>query len=734
MPDKKKKKSEPGRGGQFAGFYPKLIGLAVVVCLFLCAGIARLVHITVSGDSFADLVSDYTRSRTVTIQANRGEIFDRNGVPLVKNRYSYEIRMNYRLMSADDGEYNALWLKVCEAVAATDSPSFLDTLAFPFDGEDPVALTLIAAESGTAGEEATDGGQAEEKPAGRADSATLQDSREFLLSAVKAARSKEQTAALGDSEPTGEEALAYLRARYVLRDKEGNPLYDPETELLLLRVRYEAEYRRFGSYNPFVVCGDASLSLITYLKEMKLRGVDVVTNASREYCYPGIASHILGRVGPIQAGTAEYYTAQGYALNAIVGISGAEAVFEAQLHGTDGKMTVVEDLYGNVVDQYISVEPVAGQDVWLTIDIGLQQKAEQALADNIAYIVQKAESRPGDLDGEDADSGALTVVNPSSGEVLAMASYPTYNLAAFREEYPLLSADPAAPYLNRALDGCYPPGSTFKPATAIAALEEGVITPDTIIRDEGIYRYYADYQPRCWIYLRSGGTHGPLNLVGAIQHSCNYFFYEVGRQLTIEKLNEYCKKLGLGQPTGIEFKESVGILAGPDYTESNGLGSWGPGDTLQAAIGQSYNTFTPLQLSCYISTLINGGTRYRAHLLSSVHDFLSDTPAYVQEPEVLDRLNLNAEYVRVIKEAMRSVAENGSASSIFGKYDIPMGGKTGTAQISETSSDNAVFVAFAPFDEPELVVSIVVEHGNSGTDTGYAVREIFDYWFKERAQ
>jgi penicillin-binding protein 2 len=681
-----------------AGFVPKIIGLFVFFILSCLFAFWRLVSINITGDSFADIVSDYTTKRTVTIKANRGEIFDRNGVPLVQNQYSYNVELNYRLMSAYDSEYNDLWLKIREAIIRTESHSFLDKLAFPFNGSYPDLYWIDSTEEGNDASKRI----------------------EFARTLV----AKEDEDGLDAAE-----VIERLCTRYGLVSEDNIPLYSDEDMQLLLAMRFEAEYREFGAYVPFVVAENVGISLISYLKEENLRGVEVTSNASRKYCYPGYASHILGRVGPIQQGTVEYYTSLGYAMNAIVGIDGAEAEYEEYLHGTDGKMVIVEDLYGNIVDQYISVEPVAGQDVWLTIDIELQIVAENALKDNIEYIVNKANSRTGTFDGEDANAGAMTIVDPNSGEVLALASYPTYDLSTFRYEFSKLNSDPDAPLINRALNGRYAPGSTFKPATAIAALEEGVITKDTIIYDRGIYKYYPDYQPRCWIYLRSGGNHGALDVIGAIRHSCNYFFYEAGRLLTIEKLNDYCSKLGLGQPTGIEFSEFTGVLAGPDYTENNGLGSWSPGDTLQAAIGQSYNVFTPLQLSCYISTLINGGVRYSAHLLHSVRDFMADEPSYTYEPEILDTLDFKSENVAIIKEAMRSVMEDGSASSIFSKYPISMGGKTGTAQVNQTSSDNAVFVAFAPFDEPQLVVSIVVEHGNSGTDTGIAVRDVFDYYF-----
>ena len=264
--------------------------------------------------------------------------------------------------------------------------------------------------------------------------------------------------------------------------------------------------------------------------------------------YPGYASHILGQTGKIQDNV-DYYTERGYSLDAVVGLSGVEAAFEEYLRGQDGTLTITEDAYGNTVSVELTKEPVAGQDVWLTLDMGMQVVAENALAENIFKIRAEA-TKP--LSGEDASAGAMTVLDVNTGEILAIASYPTYNLATFSEDFSKLSQDESRPYLNRALSGTYAPGSTFKVGVAVAALTEGIITKDTIIDAQGKYMYYASsgFTPRCWIYLLSGKVHGKINVVQAIQESCNYFFYDVGRQLTIQKMNEYAKYYGLGEHTG----------------------------------------------------------------------------------------------------------------------------------------------------------------------------------------
>ena len=359
----------------------------------------------------------------------------------------------------------------------------------------------------------------------------------------------------------------------------------------------------------------------------------------------------------------------------------------------------------------------------------MQIAAEDGLKNNIEYIVQKAKNAKGELDGEDASAGAITAIS-TTGEIYAIASYPTFDLSKWATDYNLWAEDESGPLYNRALQGLYQPGSTFKIGVAAAALEEGIITPATTITDKGRYTFYdAENGPRCWIYLQQNRTHGTINVVEAIQHSCNYFFYDIGRQLTIENLNRYCKSYGLGEKTGIELPEYTGILAGPEYRYEEGLGEWYPGDTLQASIGQSDNLFTPLQISSYIATLVGGGTRYSAHLLHSVRKFYTNEIIYQYEPNILGNVNMTSKTHSTLLTAMKSVTENGSASRVFRSYPIAMGGKTGTAQVSKTKSDNAIFTAFAPFDSPEIIATCVIEQGNNGTDAGYTVRDVFDCYF-----
>lgn len=687
------------------GFSARVVIMGLLFIVASVYYITRLAGIQITNRSEYTSSVQKTYTRTVTIQAQRGEIFDRNGNPLVKNLYSYDLVFDYGSFSRVAVESNDVILGVIKGLSETGNESKRTESNFPFLGSYP---NLIYDEN-------------------------LMGDEKF------AAKHKRALKALGlyedkngnPIEYTADELITAIAKKYKLitidKHEKITENYDPETITELLRVRYDMAFAQFSTAEPFVFAKDVELALITYIKENDLRGATFSENVTREYVYPGYASHILGRVGQIHAEDLEYYSEKGYKMNAVVGISGCEQAFEEYLHGTDGTMLIEEDENGYIISQSIKKEPISGGDVWLTIDIDIQKAAEDGLKDNIDYIVKKALATKGDLDGEDASAGAITAVEVSTGAVLAIASYPTYDLSDF--DYASLAADEATPMLNRTLMGQYQPGSTFKIGVAAAALEEGIITPNTYIKDLGRYTYYDANGPRCWIYLKNGRTHGTINVVEAIQESCNYFFYDIGRQLTISKINKYSRFYGLGEHTGIELSEYTGILAGPDYRKEAGLGEWYPGDTLQAAIGQSDNLFTPLQISCYISTLVGGGTRYSAHLLDSVRKFYTNEIIYKYEPKVLGTVTLSDTTYKTIMTAMKGVTENGSASRLFRDYPIAMGGKTGTAQVSTKKSDNAIFTAFAPFDNPEIVATCVIEQGNSGTDAGFTVKNVFDCYF-----
>ncbi len=674
--------------------------LAVALVLVCTVYLARLVNLQIASRDQYAILPEKTYTRTVPIQAHRGEIFDRNGTPLVTNVIHYDLVLDYAALPAGYAASNEAILAALAAIEDAGERAKRTAMVTPFVGEYP----------------------------------DIRFDESYLENATFAAR---HARILKDNnwkaDLTPEEQLEKFARKYKLIDKSGELLYEPEVATVLLAVRYDMEYDRFSTVEPYVLAEDVSLTLITCVKERQVAGAAFREEVTRQYAFPGYASHILGRVGKIQSESAmEYYTALGYPMDAVVGISGAEEAFEEYLHGEDGELTIVENEAGEIIDRYVSREPVAGRNVWLTIDMGMQIAAEDALAENITYIHDKAAATPGEQDGEDAAAGALTAIGVNTGEVWALASYPTYNLSTFSADFATLNQDATRPMVNRALSGLYTPGSTFKIGIAAAALTEGIITPETTITTKGIYEYYApSYTPRCWYYLRYNLSHGTINVMKALQVSCNYFFYDVGRQLGIDNITRYMRSYGLGEKTGIELHEEAGVLAGPEYREQNGLEPWMPGDTIQSAIGQSDNQITPMQLSVYLSTIANGGTRYGAHLLHSVRTFGNEAVVYERKPNIASKAPLSAADHTTLMAALRSVTEDdGSAARIFRDYPIEVGGKTGTAQVSRTKSDNAVFTAFAPWDSPELAVSCIIEQGANGTDAGNSVRAVFDYYFK----
>ncbi len=671
--------------------------LFVAICV---AYLVSLVRLQITGQDYYGIIHEETRTRYVTVTAKRGEIYDRNGKALVINTSAYNVSLEYGAMPRAKADFNAVILDTLSTIRAGGGEENITAPTFPFDGVYPHY----------------------EKNADFFASATNRTKYQSLLRRLEY-----------DEEPTVEELINFLRVRYGLatysrKTDTYTENYTPAEAETLLRIRFDMEYMQFSRVEPYTLATDVSLKTLTYVKERSIGQVLVTEEAARTYLYDGYASHILGHIGKIQAEDAEYYKELGYSGDAYVGITGMEKVCEEYLHGTDGTVQIIEDAYGNIISETIVKEPIPGSDVYLTIDIDLQIAAEDALCDNITYIHRRAAAEDGKFDGEDASSGAAVATDPYTGEVLALASYPTFFLSDYQTNYAAYAADTLKPLLNRATYGTYTPGSTFKPGVAAAALQEGEITVNTVIVDRGAYNF-GDYHPRCWIYLRHGRTHGAQTVVEAIQNSCNYFFYEVGNRLGIEKMNYYSRLLGLGEETGIEIGEKAGILAGPDYSESVG-NIWNPGNTLQAAIGQSDNMFSPLQLAMYTSTLINGGTRYRAHLLKEVRDFASGETTLAVDPEIVDKVIFKGSILPTIKRAMKDVVESGSAARIFRGYDITVGGKTGTAQVGGERSDNALFIGFAPYDTPKVAVSVVIEQGANGTDAAYTARAIFDSYIK----
>ena len=497
---------------------------------------------------------------------------------------------------------------------------------------------------------------------------------------------------------------------------------------------YELNLRsRDVKQTEYIFAQDVNIYAISAIKEQSLVGINIAATTVRQYNTTS-AAHLLGRVGSIQNWDA--YKDKDYNMNDSVGIDGMEYAFEDYLRGKSGTLLQEMSTSGKVVSETWKVnsttgevqEPEPGNHVMTTLDLRLQEKVEQVLASTIEGL---AESR---------NKGAVVVQSVNDGGILAMASYPTYDLTTVYsngEAYSAVANNPLKPFTNRATSEIYSPGSTFKPLVAIAALEEGLTTPTEQIKDTGTLQLpeeehypYGDYHPQCWIYRQYRGTHGWENLADALRDSCNIYFYTMGHRLGIEKIDEYAAKFGLGQKTGLELGEKEGYVAGPETSKMLNQ-EWYGGNLLSAAVGQDNTKITMLQLSNYIATMVNGGYHYETHLLKTVksNDFTQTVYQYDAQPvEVLD---LDPANVEAVKQGMWEVA-NDSESTVdqyLSNLAVEVGAKTGTAQVSADKSADAVFVLFAPYDDPEIVISMVVEGGASGGNLASAAGEIVNYYF-----
>lgn len=510
-----------------------------------------------------------------------------------------------------------------------------------------------------------------------------------------------------------------------------NADFDVHTQRKIVAIRNGADEQGMSATISYTLLENVGIDTVTRIKENKdkLEGISITNSYVREYTYPGLATHILGRTGKISAEEYAKNSEKGYGFNDIIGKQGIEKWAEEYLRGKDGTTGTVSNP-DKSAESTVKTEAVAGNYVVLTIDRTLQEVAEKSLEKNINYIKRNGTKNK----GADCSAGAAVVIDVKNGDTLALASYPTYDMSRFNEDYSALLENKEQPLFNRAVSGMYSPGSTFKPLTAIAAIETGNLSTSERIKGEGIYKYYKDYQPTCWIWNEYKLTHGSQDVTAALENSCNYFFYEAGRRTGIDALNEYAIKFGLGEYTGVElYEESSGHMASPEYkkqvVKSATSRDWYGGDTLQAAIGQSYSLFTPVQLANYAATIANGGTRYKVNLIKNIRSSVDGTVVKEYPPTVISSVDMDKNTLKAVKNGMKKVVDEGSASSIFSNYSVKIGGKTGTAQVGN-GSNNAIFIAYAPFDNPEIAVAVVLEHGVRGTNAGLVAKDIFDEYFK----
>ena len=534
-----------------------------------------------------------------------------------------------------------------------------------------------------------------------------------------------------DEDATAEEAFNYFKNKYDITSDNVEDIRK------ILAIRYEISYKGYSSTKSIEIASNISRQSLEQIKERnaEFSGVEVVETPVRVYPLKTTASHILGRIGRIESSELEGNI---YNQNDIIGKSGIEYVFEKYLKGTDGVKQIDMNVDGTITDEYVSKEAVSGSDVILTIDSKLQAVTEQALADNINKIANHGFSQ----ENNPADAGAAVVLNVKTGEVIAMASYPDYDPSAFvngidTNTWNYYINGDTKPLENKAISAMYSPGSTYKMVTALAGLETGTITPKTKINDTGVFRKY-NSSWKCW--NRHG--HGYLNVSQAIEHSCNYFFYDLGDRLGIDNLAKYSYYLGLGHKTGIELKGEIdGVLASNEIAKQENR-VWNPGETISAAIGQSYNTFTPLQMAKYVAMIANRGKNLDVTIVKSIINpdgsevSRDEYESYVNEKlglqqENVEEMNFKEENIEAILEGMRGVTSEsgGTAYSTFRNFNIEVGGKTGSAQTGVQGKTNAWFVGFAPFDDPEIAIVVFVRNGGHGSYTAEVARDIIAQYF-----
>ena len=486
--------------------------------------------------------------------------------------------------------------------------------------------------------------------------------------------------------------------------------YTHEQQRKIAGVRYSMEIEDFSISYPYTFAEDIPTELMRKISESNfmLDGVSVKVVPFRYYPDTSLAVNLIGTVGPIYEedwAEGENYKDRGYAFDDKVGKSGIEYYAEEYLRGTDGEITYYLDEEGNIIDQEITKKAVAGKSVMLTLDAKMQRTVQDALATTVRELQSK---------GGTARAGAAVVIDIDTGGVITSANYPTYDTATMSQNYDALLADPSNPLTDRAFQGVYPIGSTIKPVVAAAALENNLYNTSETIYCERTYKYFGDYTPSCMHY------HKHMGLTAALSKSCNYFFFELGRRVGAMTMTDYFKQFGLGVKTGVEVNDSAGILIEPT---SNGMG----GDTLQISIGQ-LNAFTPLQLANYVATFANGGTHYKATLIDKIVSYDMTTVYDECEPKITNNIKLKDSTISAIKTGMLSVTVDGTGQAALGDYPIKIGGKTGTAQV-EGKADHSTFIVFAPYDNPEIAISVVLEHGASSYASGNLVRQILDSYF-----
>ena len=655
----------------------------IIVFLIFFSFVTRLFQWQIIVGSYYKDLAQKSTAYTVTTEATRGEILDCNGKGLAVNKSCYRVELDKLFLEPKTMDKSVLRLI---SLMEQSQEEWIDIL--------PITLT--------------DGKYVFKKD--MADEIIKLKSEEFLNLKNK---------------DSAQFCMELLTERYQLQD-----IKDKQDLRNLASVHYNMEKTGFSNHKTYVFAEDISSSTVSIISEntQNITGIEVQTYLERYNPDGDLAPHILGALGSITGEEYQEKKAQGknYGYNDVIGKFGLEYSYEEKLKGVGGEKIVQKNAKGSITDVVQTIDAKPGETLYLTIDSELQKTAADALASQIKAArangkIQAAAYGKGH--GEDCETGAVVMLSVKDFSVLAAASYPTYDLnkySEYGEYYIKLATDSTSPMYNRAFVGSFAPGSVFKPCVACAALEENVLTPHTKINCTKYYNYYSSNPVACM------GYHKNISLDTAVAKSCNYYFAEAGRLLGIDTMYLYAEKFGLGEKTGLEVDEGRGFLAGRDSTQ------WLDGNTVQAAIGQSDNAFTPVQLATYTATIANNGVRYRTHLVKEIRNYQRDKIIYrydSQHPEVVETVGVSQKNLKDVQKAMRSVvsSEEGTAHTYLGDFPVKVAAKTGTAENS--GSDHTVFICYAPYDNPEVALAVVLEHGASGKYSMTVARDLLEAYF-----
>lgn len=663
-----------------------------------------------------------TITRMENVEASRGIITDRSGRTLVTNQSTYSLTFDASLLKPGENQNDAILRLV--TLCRDQGVAWEDNLPLSLDGAAHFTVdTLTDTQKSRFFSYLRD-----LKPTRELLAAYVRQHPE-LLKPPKEGETALDPATAKDTELLKQTNSAALTNSLLLNagitpaklfdwmreDMKLSDDYSDSDARLILGVRYELKLRKLGANNnAYVLAQNVDVAFCSLISDGQFQGARIIRSSARQYATT-YATHILGTVGGISDYTDEWKE-RGYRMDDTIGLSGVEAAFEDYLRGADGKRMISVNSDGKVTGEYYSVEPRSGYTVELTVDLKLQQAVEDTLAAKVAQLNQK--------DHLDSRGAAAAVVKVGTGEILSLASYPTFDLSTWRQDYAELSSDPATPMLNRAASSAYAPGSTLKPATAVAALESGATTPSETLFDTGYWKYPSTtWNGGTWCWKHSG--HGKVNATTAITNSCNYYFAEMGYRMGLDTLNEYYSALGLGEPTGIEIGEKTGRQA---------TNEGGSNQAPWAAYGQADQLYTPLQLANYIATLVSGGQHCPAHLLKSVKSYDNSEIIATGDTTPLNTLNISDSTLQAVKKGMYGYTQpGGMVYSYFKDCIVSAGAKTGTAQLGGGLKNNGVFVAFAPYDDPEIAIALVLEKGDAGAALASTAVTILNSYFSRES-